>query len=207
MSSFDQSAFKVSLAAQIEGVAADDITLKVRPGSVSVVAIIAPANAAIATTAKSALEALASSGTAAVSTALSVTVTNVQQPTLNYISLAPPSAPPAAGFNMLYVYVAAAGALFVLVVAIVIFCTLRRPAPRNRRMSEFAVVHTKHRTSKALFKEYSKSDGDPNMSTIIVHSEPPVQGGYARTSKKGTPLAKLEYSGQHVPGQSLSDQI
>jgi len=211
VSSFDQSAFKVSLAAQMEGVAADDITLKVTPGSVSVFAIITPANAAIATTAQSALEALASSGTAAVSTALSVPVTNVQQPTLNYISLAPPSAPPAAGFNMLYVYVAAAGAVFVLVVVIVIFCTLRSrgagPAPRDRRMSDFAVMHTKHRTSKALFKEYSKSDGDHNMSTIIVQSEQATQGGSARTSKKGAPLAKLEYSGQHVPGEVMADYI
>jgi len=95
ISTFDMAAFKVSLAAQLAGVAPDDILLTVTSGSVSVIATITPQNATVAAAAQSSLTALVNAGANDGSIKLGVVIQSFTMPTLIWAAPPPSASPPA----------------------------------------------------------------------------------------------------------------
>jgi len=92
VSSFDQTAFKITLAAQLTNVAPSDISLTVEPASIAVTASFGQPPAAPTASNLAALHTLAANATLA-STILGVPVTSVDTPTTTTIMAAPPDPP------------------------------------------------------------------------------------------------------------------
>lgn len=86
----ERTAFKDTLAAQLAGVSASDISLTVTSASIRIVAVVSQASTATLGT----LQSLKDSGAASLSTLFGVTVESMSTPT---IAVASPPSPPAGG--------------------------------------------------------------------------------------------------------------
>jgi len=91
ISDFDESAFRASLASQIDGVSPDDILLEVAAASVAVTATIIPTSN---TTADSVLSTLSAFDASTLSAALNVTVESLDPPVSSMQVFGPATPPP-----------------------------------------------------------------------------------------------------------------